>query len=132
MTLVDSLQRISRSTKLRIKAFSSTKQNQMLVLPFDFTDWLLPVSSRRGVSLMLLGRVSVLYVKCVRVMKHVAMCVKSTVPGDGFVCTQIALKPIRRPHAVRTATWAVVVGMPTMSSRTSLIVVHLVSRRSAA
>jgi hypothetical protein len=112
--------------------FSSTTLKKMLVKLFDFTDWRLPVSLLRGVSLLLLRRVSLLYVNCVPVMKHVAMCVRSTVPGDGFVCTQIASRPTRRMHAVRSVTWAVVVGMLMMSYRTSLIVVRLVSKRYAA
>jgi hypothetical protein len=94
---------------------SSTKPKQMLALPFDVTDWRISVSLLRGVSLLLPRRVSVLYVRGVPVMKPVAMCVKSTVPGDGFVCIQIASKPTRRTHDVRTVTWAVVVGMLTIS-----------------
>jgi hypothetical protein len=62
----------------------------MLAMPFDSTDWRIAVSLRRGDSLLLPRRVSVLYVRCVPLMNPFAMCVKSTVPGDGFVCTQIA------------------------------------------
>jgi hypothetical protein len=95
--------------------FSSTTLKQMLALPFDFTDWHLPVSLPRGVSLLLLLKVSALYVNCVPLMKPVAMFVRSIAPEDGFVFTQIGSKPTRPTHAVRTVTWAVVVGMQTMS-----------------